>query len=104
MVTLEMLLWLGLGIFLGGVAGYVWAVTRVGRTRDLLQKERDALIKEVESLRQQTLDLRLEEERLQSELRAAEEKVQWLGQAKEALEATFKALAGDALRDNAAQL
>ncbi|MEM1880291.1 MAG: hypothetical protein QXE28_05065, partial [Desulfurococcaceae archaeon] len=101
---MDLILGLILGLAVGVLLGVLWASRRERAAQQALRTERDNLAKELEDQKQRNQELQLLRVDLEARLRAAEEKVQWLGQAKEALEATFKALAGDALRDNAAQL
>ncbi|MCX7844688.1 MAG: DNA recombination protein RmuC [Candidatus Bipolaricaulota bacterium] len=101
---LDLLLGGALGLVLGLLFGVVWATRRGRAARLALEGERDALARELADLRQKHQELQLQHVDLQARLRAAEEKAQWLGQAREALEATFKALASDVLTANAQQL
>lgn len=86
------ILWLILGLAVGFFLGAIWASWRS-----------QAIRKDLENLTRENQELKVERARLEAELRAAGDRNQWLNQAKEVLEATFKALAGDALRDNATQ-
>lgn len=93
-----------LGIIIGFVSGTFLATQREKKVRNELEEKHRKLSQEYEDLKQKCHNLELENERIQASLRTAEEKNQWLAQAKEALETTFKALASDVLRVNADQV
>lgn len=96
-----MWVYLVLGVVLGGgvglLAGFLWASRRGKAVQHKLETERGALDQKVR-------DLERECERLRIELKNASEKNAWLDQATEILTNTFKALASDALRNNAEEL
>jgi len=83
-----------LGLAMGGLAGfalgYLWAYKRHQTALTKFEKERNEL-----SQRCTELEMRLQ---------SAEEKNRWLDQAQALLQDTFKALASDALAQNAQQL